>query len=228
MTFGSPSEPLNTVTAVLNRLADDLVCSEVSRTETASASFTFSDVDPGTYKVSGSHDTENSVWEAEISVSDAVACEVVAGAIAGTGLNFPSRTGSISGKVTGPQNGVESPLLNATVTARSSAPVKWGQTGTDESGEYTIDGLGLGADYVVSFRMYDTSSGFAYAEQYWDNQPTEKTAAPLVATPASAPVLAETGSTTGAPARTEAKISSDTASALRPRALSPAERFRSR
>ncbi|TFD47319.1 LPXTG cell wall anchor domain-containing protein [Cryobacterium frigoriphilum] len=177
------SETLGVVTVVLSRQNPELGFSEVARSLTVGSQYNFDNLIPGTYALAGLNETADSPWAARSASASETPFVVAAGSPTGTGLTFERLTGSISGTVTSQDNGTAIPLANAQVVAQSATTItRWAMT--DESGAYTIDDLRL-ESYVVSFSLYDTSTGFRYEKEFWDNQPTADTATPVIVEPSA-------------------------------------------
>ncbi|MGY4859457.1 hypothetical protein [Cryobacterium sp. AP23] len=110
------------------------------------------------------------------SVATAVAAAVAPTAIIPVPVPLPAKT-SLSGTVSGRTltSGTK-PLAGVYVRA-FTATTSVGAV-TDATGKYTLTGLSSGS-YKVSYNSYDTSAGFAYANQYWQNKATEAQATPI-------------------------------------------------
>jgi hypothetical protein len=87
----------------------------------------------------------------------------------------PFATATISGSVTGDRRTVDSSddvaIAGAYVYAYSNSALPVKMALSDSDGNYSLQGLESGS-YAVSFSHYDTASGFAYANQYWNDAPT--------------------------------------------------------
>jgi len=85
---------------------------------------------------------------------------------------LPMMSGSVSGDSATDSVGDDVLLGGVQVTVTSDTDPNFRRwTETNDAGEYSLRGLRVEA-YVVSFNSYDTSSGLAYAPQFWDNKPT--------------------------------------------------------